>query len=232
MRVIILAAGQSRRFQEAGYQIPKPFIKVDWNGTVAMMIEHVLYTIPLEYEDVDIALPPGWSKLCSDELFWSKGRGIKFHIIEHTIGPADTVYQVLTHFEVSESCLILDTDMLNSSNDLMKLTRLSHCGVLVRRSANPSYSYVDKLGAFQHIKEKERIAEYAVQGAYFIPQSAMAEFLIQLRITITKEKEPFMSHVFDRLSLEKYAVPTTYIPVDWGTPQDVELSGAHIVSSK
>ncbi len=232
MRVIILAAGQSKRFQQAGYKTPKPFLKVEWNGTTAMMIDHVINTIPLELEDVDIALPPGWSKHCSKELAFRPGYVFKYDVIENSKGPAETAYQILTHLEISESCLFLDTDILNSTNDLLKLTKLNHCGVLVRRSANPAYSYVDQLGRFEHIKEKERISEYAVQGAYYVPQFILQKFIMELRITISAMNEPFLSHVFDRMTIEKYAVPTTYIPVDWGTPQDIEMSGAHIISEE
>lgn len=216
MRVIILAAGQSRRYQQAGYKIPKPFLKVDWNGVVVTMLEHVINTIPSEFDCITIAVPPGYD----------------YFPVYNSKGPADTFYRVLQKLILPDSFLVLDTDILNSTNDLMKLTKLNHCGVLVRRSANPSYSYVDRLGAFQHIKEKERISEYAVQGAYFVPKSALDEFMIELKRVVETVSEPFMSHVFDRLTLEKYSVPTTYIPVDWGTPKDLEMSGAHIMSDR
>lgn len=231
MRVIILAAGQSKRFLKAGYKTPKPFLKIDWNGLVAMMIEHVLNTVPLEFNMIDIAIPPGWSGAITDSVSWKEGLRINFHIVEFTKGPADTAKQVLRAIR-PDSTMILDTDILNSTNDLLKLSTLHHCAVLVRRSANPAYSYVDNIGEFTRIKEKERISDYAVQGAYFVPRSAMEEFLQVLCHIVDSASEPFMSHVFDHLPLQKYAVPTTYIPVDWGTPQDVEMSGAYILSDR
>jgi dTDP-glucose pyrophosphorylase len=230
MRVIILAAGQSNRFKKAGYKTPKPFLKVDWNGITVTMLEHVLNTIPLEFKTIEIAIPPGYSQDFTDKLGWVDQRLINYHILDNTKGPAETALLVMRH--ITESCLILDTDILNSTNDLIKLTRLNHCGVLVRRSANPAYSYVDRLGEFQRIKEKERISDYAVQGAYFIPRTALHAFMPVLEETVEVMDEPFMSHVFDRLSLLKYAVPTTYTPVDWGTPRDVEMSGAYIMSER
>jgi hypothetical protein len=45
-------------------------------------------------------------------------------------------------------------------------------------------------------------------------------------------KEPYISHVFNQLTGEKIAKETTYQPIDWGTPLDVRLSGAHIVGGK
>lgn len=229
MRVIILAAGQSKRFQKAGYKIPKPFLKIEWNGVTAMMLEHVIINVPLEFNLIDIAIPPGWSNKITECSSWKESLRVNFHVIEFSRGPADTANQVLEKCR-PQSTLILDTDILNSSNDLLKLVKLNHCGVLVRRSANPAYSYVDRIGEFQTIKEKERISEYAVQGAYYIPRTAMDEFKAVINNVISLEPEPYMSHVFDRMAILKYAVPTTYIPVDWGTPQDVELSGATIVS--
>lgn len=229
MRVIILAAGQSKRFQKAGYLIPKPFLMVEWNGAKMTMLEHVINTIPIEFGHIDIAIPTGCEKQVMEFRHLNDGVRIYLHSLQPTKGPAETAKRVLESIR-HDSCLILDTDILNSTNDILKLTKLNHCGVLVRRSANPSYSYVDRLGEFEHIKEKERISEYAVQGAYYVPRTAISEFMSVMDNAVNLELEPYISHVFDRLSLLKYAVPTTYIPVDWGTPQDVALSGALIIS--
>lgn len=190
------------------------------------MLQHVVNTIPLEFKNVYIAIPAEQSKERSqfkDHCYFCN--------LPKTKGPAESA-QIVLQAGPQDSYLIMDTDILNSTNDLLKLTMLNHCGVLVRRSNNPAYSYVDCLGAFKHIKEKERISEYAVQGAYFIPKTAFTEFKTQLDVVVETKEEPYMSHVFDRMTLEKYAVPTTYIPVDWGTPKDLEMSGAYIVSDK
>jgi len=221
MQVIILAAGQSHRFKEAGYSTPKPFLEIEWRGLVAPMVEHVRYTIPLEHlNDTRIAVPHGYRDLNKIE-------------IEHTNGPAETTFLMLKLLK-PESCLILDSDILNFTNDLRGIMNLpgSHIGVLVCRSANPAFSYVDSIEYFNLIKEKNRISEFAVRGAYYVGKDVMNEFMVALDAAATGQQEPYISHAFDLMGCKKMAIETTYIPTDWGTPHDVELSGARIVTER
>src|SRR3974377_530764 len=156
MRVIVLAAGDSRRFKEAGYETPKPFLKVNWRDNINTMLGHVINTIPIDLDYI-IAYHKGWRTELTASLGFEIG---------NTKGPADTALQVLigTRYDAT---LIIDCDILNTTNDLARLLRQNSCAVLVKKSANPAYSYVDNLGLFTHIVEKERISDYAVQGAYF-----------------------------------------------------------------
>jgi len=224
MQVIILAAGQSHRFKEAGYSISKPFLEIEWRGLVAPMLEHVRYTIPLEFKGVTVATLIGGSPISSE---------VNIIGIENTKGPADTVRQVIEKIE-PQSCLIMDSDILNFTNDLRGITNLpdSYIGVLVCRSNNPAFSYVDSIELFNVIKEKNRISEYAVRGAYFVGKDVMGEFTFALDAATTGQQEPFVSHAFDLMGCKKMAIETTYVPVDWGTPHDVELSGARIITER
>jgi hypothetical protein len=216
MHVIILAAGQSKRFQAEGHIVPKPFIEIEWQGTILPMIEHVINTVPIGFVNVISAVPPGYKT--------TKG----WFPIEKTKGPADTASQMLDRIEPS-SCLIIDSDILNFTNDLDRLTWVDGCGVLVSRSANPAFSYVNDLERFIHIKEKQRISEYAVRGAYYVSEEVMSEFTTVLRDVISGYEEPYISHAFDLMGCEKFAIETTYTPIDWGTPHDVKISGARIM---
>jgi hypothetical protein len=196
---------------------PKPFIDIMWQGTTMPMIEHVVHTVPWELIHVVAAVPPRYK--CSRG--WVQ--------IVDTKGPAETTKKVLESIG-PQSCLIMDSDILNSTNDLSLLTELrTGIGVLVSRSANPAFSYVDKLHNFSRIKEKERISEYAVRGAYFVAPDAVPQFMTILGEVCEGYSEPYLSHVFDLMICEKEAQQTLYTPIDWGTPRDVKLSGARIV---
>jgi NDP-sugar pyrophosphorylase family protein len=228
MYVIILAAGQSKRFLEAGIDIPKPFLEIVWRGTSVYMLQHVINTIPFKFAGVHIAVPPGTE--FKAPRVWSTE-------INETKGPADTALQmvsILGDYDTGawDSYLILDCDILNTTNDLDKLSELNHSGVLVSRSANPAFSYVDKIGSFNHIEEKNRISEYAVQGAYFIHKSAYNEFVNLSKLIIEAKQEPYLSHVFDAMLSEKIALKTSYTPISWGTPRDLILSGARIATKE
>jgi dTDP-glucose pyrophosphorylase len=228
MRVIILAAGQSRRFQEVGYRIPKPFLNIEWRGSVQSMLMHVLHTVPLQFTDITVAIPRGWI----DKVYKDFGRDATFVEVEKTIGPADTASQMLAVSHKNDSVLIMDSDILNHPNDLWILSCLQCCGVLVSSGTNPASSYVTNTGAFYTIKEKQRISPYAVRGAYFVPQHLMESFIMHLNVVMTNQPEPFISHVFDMMPESKFALETTYDPVDWGTPLDVKLSGGKIIEEE
>lgn len=227
MRVIILAAGKSQRFVAAGYTVPKPFLPIVWRGITRLMIIHVINSIPEQFTKLIVAVPPGHEK------------EIEFHTpspqcieVEGTKGPAHTLQRVLHRLPDIESTLVMDSDVLNYHLDLFGLTKESVCSVLVSPSTDPSYSYVNKLGYFDNIVEKEVISEHAVRGAYYIPRLHMSEFMAVLDNVVEEEDEPYISHVFNSMQGLKYALQTTYMPIDWGTPEAVRMSGARIISKE
>jgi hypothetical protein len=222
MRAIILAAGESRRFKEEGYTTPKPFLNIELRGYTCPMWEHVFWTLPPKFwgGQTLYGVPPKWIGEMNNAI-----------VMVHTKGPAHTALQVMNKISLDDT-LILDADILNFTNDLLAITTI-HCpAVLVSKSSNPAFSYVDALGFFNLIKEKERISQYAVRGAYWIPSKFIGEFMTIAETLVETMKEPYISHVFNQLTGEKIAKETTYQPIDWGTPLDVRLSGAHIVGGK
>jgi NDP-sugar pyrophosphorylase family protein len=221
MHVIILAAGQSRRFQDAGYYIPKPFLEIEWRGTSIYMLQHVINTVPFEF-NISVAVP-------TRNVF--EIPRVKSYDIGDTKGPAETALRMIDILP-PDSFLILDSDVLNSTNDLYRLSLLHCCGVLVCQSDNPSSSYVGKLGIFENIREKEQISKYAVQGAYFIHNSALDEYITQSKFVIEVKQEPYISHILDIMKCKKVALQTSYIPIEWGTPRDVRLSGARVITEQ
>jgi hypothetical protein len=224
MHIIILAAGQSSRFKEEGYSTPKPFLLVDWRGRIQTMLEHVINTVPVQYKNITVALP---------EHFIRDAKNLKTRFLTYDVsktkGPAETALKTLWSLG-PDSTLIMDVDVLNFTNDLYRLSALHTSGVLVSWAANPSFSYVEKVGTFKRIMEKKRISDFAVRGAYFIPVNERKDFLFFLEETIQREPEPFISQAFASMPTAKFAIKTTYTPYDWGTPRDLKLSGAHIVT--
>jgi hypothetical protein len=72
----------------------------------------------------------------------------------------------------------------------------------------------------------------AVQGAYYVYEHNMNEFIYAAKEVIDSVEEPYISHVFNECKFSKLSTFTTYNPIHWGTPQDLELSGARIISEK
>jgi hypothetical protein len=192
------------------------------------MLEHVMKTVPVEYQNkIVIAISPEFiAKMATIPISTNK-----LSIIENTKGPAETALKMMQRLE-PEATLIMDVDVLNYTNDLHRLMNLSRCGVLVSWSANPAFSYVDNIGVFKRIREKQRISEYAVRGAYFVPLESRFNFIRALEDVTRIITEPYISHALDLMDEEKYAIQTSYTPLEWGTPRDVRISGAHIVMNK
>jgi hypothetical protein len=230
MRVVVLAAGQSRRFQADGYMVPKPFFSIEWHGTTATMLEHVIATVPLGFPRTVVAVPKPYAERLDGALGLT-GRIVRFVEVEDSQAPAHTALQVLEFLQL-ETTLFLDVDVLNCTNDLYRLVNSNSCGVLVTKSTDPAYSYVDRIGLFNRIIEKEPISPYAVQGAYFVPITQIPDLMLCLSAAIRLYEEPFLSHAFNQMMGSKLAVQTSYTPIDWGTPEKVRLSGAHIITDK
>jgi dTDP-glucose pyrophosphorylase len=236
MRVVILAAGQSKRFRDAGYITPKPFLRVKWRGSPMIMLDHVLHTLPLNLTgyasdcSITVGIPSDPVLLSYTDTQYADNE-IKFVQIENSKGPADTALKIVEHLP-PKSTLFLDVDVLNTSNDLELLMGMRCSGVLVSVSHNPAFSYVDRLGEFNIICEEERISDMAVQGAYYVYEHNMNEFIYAAKEVIDSVEEPYISHVFNECKFSKLSTFTTYNPIHWGTPQDLELSGARIISEK
>jgi dTDP-glucose pyrophosphorylase len=238
MHVIILAAGKSKRFQEEGYMIPKPFLNIEWRGTTMTMLGHVLNTIPSNIGEIFIAAPPQYYEQAMESNLGLTDAGlIEVIPIEDTKGPAHTALRMLD-ITNPDSVMFLDADILNFTNDLGYLYIdgfFNSCRVLVSKSANPAFSYVDQLGIFTRIEEKKCISEYAVRGAYCIGPEIIEEFKEHLKTIVSEKSEPYISQAFNLINDEEYdknAILTTYTPIDWGTPRDIKLSGAQIITPK
>jgi len=224
MRVLILAAGQSQRFKELGFNIPKPFLPIGWRGHVATMLEHVINTVPEQYGDITIAISEDCvSRLRKLELMYS------YVAVPKTNGPAHTALEAMRTFKEATSTMILDVDVLNTTNDLWLLGQITSPAVLVRESTNPLSSYVDKAGEFNEIAEKQRISKFAVQGAYYVPKAGFPQFLSRLEEAMQKTQEPYLSHALHLYQGKKFAVQVKYTPIEWGSPRDIRISGAHIM---
>lgn len=228
MHAVILAAGQSERYTREGYKTPKPFLLVDWREQVKPMLWHIINSIPLNCYEISVAVPQGYSKSVDIDYGWHRAKVTAFEI-PPTKGPAHTAKVIIEKMSTIHSMVFMDADVINHTNDLQHLSMLNTCGVLVSESVSPLFSYVDNLGAFKHVKEKERISKYAISGAYFIHFTALQEFRERLAEAVDGYNEPFLSDVFDKLNCDKFSLLTTYEPVDWGTPRALRFTGARII---
>jgi len=226
MRVVILAAGQSQRFQDAGYKKPKQFLDINWRGAIYPMLWHALFTVPLDL-DITVMVSQDYKVYLKEQAYWANIRFVSLDC--KTTGPAHTAEFAMQEIGFNENTVFMDCDVLNHTNDIKVMSLLASNGVLVYPSNNPNYSYVNEIGDFTSIKEKECISEWAVRGAYSFSRHNMEEFKEVLGQVVSEINEPYLSHVLDRMSSNKVAFRALYPPVDWGTPDAIVNSGAKIM---
>jgi HAD superfamily hydrolase (TIGR01509 family) len=171
MNIIIPLCGIGKRFQEAGYDLPKPLIDV--MGT--SMIERVLDRLDMSVDDRIIII---YHHSLEEYHFSTRIRKRYPHVSlisldKRTEGAAETVLygiQQIQDVGFHTKTLLIDCDTLYHIPIIEKLRSLHTNATICFEDleSNPIYSYVRvKNSQIVEIREKEKISNYANTGAYF-----------------------------------------------------------------
>jgi hypothetical protein len=223
--VIILAAGESKRFLDKGFKIPKPLLRIEYMGDTMSMLAHVQSNIP---EGLDILTVLREGMYPPDDI-----RGEVIHIAE-TRGQAESLYRVISVMREDRPILVHDCDMLLDVLDIHKLLdMLDHypVTVAVTETFDPNASRVDKIPYPDIFVEKQPISQWGIVGARgFASHKELTQCIeIELRRNInTVDYEPYLSEAMNHFGGQPYALQITDY-VDWGTPERILESGARIV---
>jgi beta-phosphoglucomutase-like phosphatase (HAD superfamily)/choline kinase len=169
MNIIIPLCGIGKRFQDAGYDLPKPLIKIMGKT----MIEQVLDRLDVSANDHIIII----YHQSLDEYQFSTIIRERYPYIslisldKRTEGAAETVlYGIQRIQDHHKKTLLIDCDTLYHIPIIENLRTL-HTNATIcfeDHDSHPIYSYVNvKDGRIIEIKEKEKISNYANTGAYF-----------------------------------------------------------------
>lgn len=220
---VIPAAGESRRYREAGYPTIKPLLTVrNKYGAVGSMLHHVEQSALTE---TIVALPAQVMKPID-----SISRVVA---IFRTIGQADTVYQLVRSLPPSEAVVVMDCDMILGIGDvhtLMQYLELYDMVVAVTESFDPNASRVDTVPFPTRFIEKEPISQWGIVGVRAFRKAGMLANALQITIQncIKFDTEPYLSTAMNNYPGTKYAhVIQNY--QDWGTPERLRESGAEII---
>lgn len=169
MNVVIPMAGAGRRFVEAGYDKPKPFIGVGGTPMIVRVMENIGYIgrYHLIHQEEH-------SKMLVEAL---SGRGfnyISIPISGITDGAARTVLKAREYIDNDNALLIANSDQLvadpmwlRSGLEYFKLHK-AECGVFCFLSDNPKWSYAKvENGRITEIAEKRVISQIATVGVYY-----------------------------------------------------------------
>jgi dTDP-glucose pyrophosphorylase len=168
--LIIPAAGQGTRFQNAGISTPKPLIPV---GQVPMIL-WVIYNFQLESDDEVIIIQRRGADLKQAlEGFISKLEyKISFvEIPEMSEGPADSVRSTFAILPPNNAVIVANSDQFILT-DLHEFVSQVRSGtpegkILTMWASGPQWSYVSKQnGIVDLVKEKEEISNEATVGVY------------------------------------------------------------------
>lgn len=215
--IIVPAAGDGRRFREAGYRAPKHEIPLLGNPMVEWVLENVQ---PLD--------PSGGTVVATQEAY---GR---------TRGAVETVHRVLRIHRPAndERVVIANCDQLLDLSSVSASAAIGNGVIFTFKSANPAHSYVTTDGdRITGIIEKPSIppTDRAVSGVYLFPNPhgiTAAIHEVMAMVENHPKDEVYLSTAIALMidqgyTLYAHDVPTAIL----GTPEDFQRfqAAAHVL---
>lgn len=206
VNIIIPMAGDGSRFNIAGYDTPKPFIK--FNGK--LMVEHVLSSFEKLNANFVLVMQEKFLKERSEEVNELKAKySIKIATVPRlTMGAAITALAAHKMIDAQNDIIFADADNIFEKSDLSNF--LNHVrindlnGALITiNSNNPCYSYakINTDGYLVETKEKEVISNNAICGVYYFKDlNEFKDAIIEMIVCNDLSKgEFYMSNVYNYL---------------------------------
>lgn len=206
INIVVLMAGEGRRFKDARYSRIKPFIKI----SERMMIEHVLDGIRIKDAKYLLVVRESFFKDYTDELKHLQSKyNVSFSSVrETTTGALATALSVYNKIMPFDPVIFVDSDNLFDNIEFGKFVNFatmsgSDACVLTANSDNEKFSYV-KLnsdnGFVSKIAEKKVVSNMAVVGAYMFSTGMLFQrSAVNTIIYPPKEKEYYMSCAYNTL---------------------------------
>jgi len=233
MHIIIPATGMGRRFVDAGYTEPKPFILVDGKP----MIQHVIELFPKE---------TNVSVICREEMVARMKEICPYaRVLVDTyrgLGPVDTILAVADSIDDSEETIVSYCDYGTAWDyDAFKkfVHRTGSDGVLaIYRGFHPhnlgpdKYAVVRETDRVAHeVREKwqfsrSKLDDCTSNGTYYFRNGALLKKYCKALVESGEKVngEFYMSLVYNRMIQDGYKVMVFEIDrmLQWGTPADLE----------
>ena len=169
MNIIILAAGEGKRFKEEGFVEPKPLIKVLTKPIINWLLDslniskkdNLILVLNKNHSDFRI-------KDCTQNQY--NNLNIKFSEVNYTTrGAAETLYSCLDSIDNTDPILVLDCDTFYEEDIVNKCRSIQDNFLFYFNTSTkePIYSYINiKENKIVEIKEKIKISNNACSGAY------------------------------------------------------------------
>lgn len=163
INILVPMAGVGKRFRDAGYRDPKPFIPVAGVPMVKRVLDNLrtpdvpnrVILVSPAYEGYDLPL--------NDDDLWVEVR-------HPTRGAVETCLLAERHFDNDEPLLVANCDQLFQVAIIDFLAAMGRfdAGIMVFNSTNPHHSYARLDGdRVVEVREKRVISDNALLGVYY-----------------------------------------------------------------
>ncbi|MBA2706138.1 MAG: glycosyltransferase family 2 protein [Blastocatellia bacterium] len=218
LNVVVPMAGRGRRFQEAGYKVPKALLNVGNKPMINQVVDNITPKevhrfLLISRADVRPRIKNG-QVICLNH---------------ETNGAVNTMLEVENLIGREDPLLIANCDQLLLGFDVQDfIDKSADCSVVVTKHDNPHHSYakVGKDHLVTEVAEKKVISDKAIAGVYFYKKAKY--FFEGARQMIDKDLrvngEFYNSPVFNEIIANDLTVNTYEIkPETWqaiGTPEE------------
>jgi beta-phosphoglucomutase-like phosphatase (HAD superfamily)/dTDP-glucose pyrophosphorylase len=240
INVVIPAAGQGKRFSEAGYQHPKPLIDVDGKPMIELVLDNFYHVgraiFVLQKKHID--------QYCADAVVKHLAPGSEVvHVDGLTEGAVCTVLRARDLINNSNELVIANSDQFVDMDVMDFVRRMrrrnADAGILTFADDDPKWSYArcDESGRVVEVAEKVVISNQATVGIYYYRRGSdfvrYAEQMIRKNIRVNNEF--YVCPVFNEFIGDGKSIYTFEIGRDrmhgLGTPEDLERFTSHVIES-
>jgi len=231
VNIVIPAAGQGKRFSEAGYQHPKPLIDVLGKP----MIQHVIENFRGVGRPIVLFQKKHIAQYCADKIIQAFAPDAKIVEVDGlTEGAACTVLLAQEWFNNKNELIVANSDQYVDI-DLFEFIeemrfRNADGGILTFKASEPKWSYAqyDETGRVTRVAEKVVISDQATVGIYYYKHGedfvTFARQMIEKNVRVNSEF--YVCPIFNEFieagkKIYLYEIPQSKMH-GLGTPEDLE----------
>lgn len=222
MNILIPLGGIGKRFEDFGYNKPKPLIKVLGKEIIFWLLDSLKFK---EDDNIYITYNEYLDHYNFNDIIKSKFPTVRTCSIPSTRGASETILLSIENFKIEGNLVILDGDTWYEEDILQKVRNCGCNAVTYFTSLEPTpiYSYIQIFNdRITKIKEKEKISDNANSGCYVFSDTSQLKETI-LEIGFNNQKELYTSQVIEKMMVK--GIDFKPIKVDkfhvLGTPKQI-----------
>jgi dTDP-glucose pyrophosphorylase len=225
--IVISLAGNSSRFFNSGYDLVKYKLPIN-NKTV---IEYILSYVP-KSEKLLLILNSKFSDSDYFNKVLSELEFLYFKIVEisETKGQLDSVVKglmlSLDFYNITESITIYNGDTIRKIHNWTNFPGDGYIETFI--SSGNHWSFVDKIGSVNIVKEKEKISDYCSSGLYYFKSARIIFDNIDKYLCENLSTELYIAPFYNTLISQKFDIRSGLVSkksfIFCGTPVEYENS--------